>query len=677
LRGEEGEKLPASWDTRRSEVRGQRSEGGGQKTEVRSQGSEGGGRGGQKLRGEEGEKSRRGETIFLAKSSEEFKTRGYESGLLPGSLCLGISAGNDRGGEWYSRLPACESGKEYVFTGYFFRDRWKNGVYPSISLWGKRFYLNTHLLTKTFQPIQVHVTCPDKVNDPNFRFINDSRGETFWLGRPYLTKNHSFETESGAKQKPRSFYENSFPIGVYGASLENLTQIKQLAINTVLIGGSGKKLKTLIEGCHKVGLRYVVSVPRDPDRLPVFLNEIASYVRPYDLAFYVNDEPGIYSFPINKANDINRLIKDKFPESATCMAVVRPQVCRDYADTADFFMMDQYPVPYMPMTWLSDSMDEAEKGIEKGRKEEVNGYLLLVSGLAPQYDLPDLRGKQRGPSTICRPRPGLFTGSYPSTICRPRPGLFTGSYGAGPSEIGSSKFHRAGGAGKRAKAREARIRNQQITNNVAPVPSSGATGQAKGRLASVIQAFGGKRYANVGWPRLPTWREMDCLAFLSVVHGSRGIFFFTFSAMGKTGEGRQRLGRVVGRLNRIYPWLVEKNLDQPVKVEMISEYRFDPKGRPSVHCCLKKKGDELLLIAVNTIGTYVEARLILEGEKVRRLEGEEGRRGEQQKIRREEGVKRRKAQEVFSGEDYVVVDEKIRVRFGPYEVKAFLIRDRN
>ncbi|MCJ7594326.1 MAG: alpha-glucosidase C-terminal domain-containing protein, partial [Desulfobacterales bacterium] len=171
-----------------------------------------------------------------------------------------------------------------------------------------------------------------------------------------------------------------------------------------------------------------------------------------------------------------------------------------------------------------------------------------------------------------------------------------------------------------------------------------------GRLASVIQAFGGERYADVGWPRLPTWQEMDCLAFLSVVHGSRGVFFYTYGIMGQTEEGREKLGRVVGRLNRIYPWLIEENLDQPVKVEMMSSNRVDPKGRATVHCCLKKKGNEMLLIAVNTIGTSVEALL-----------GVEDKRGEV-------------VREVFSGEDYVVVDGRIRVKFGPYETKAFLFR---
>jgi hypothetical protein len=411
------------------------------------------------------------------------------------------------------------------------------------------------------------------------------------LRKPELTRFYRFNPSPPVPFKTSFFDKGFFPIGVWVHDVDNFDKIKRLALNTVLFGGTGEKLKGKVEKCHEIGLRYVISVPTDPDKLPVFLKEISGYVRPYDLAFYVNDEPGIHSFPTGRAMDVNRLIKERFPDCATCMAVVRPQVCRDYLKAADFFMMDQYPIPYMPMTWLSDSMDECVGGLEGGKVRSIEGKKVR-----------ELEGEKR-------------------------------------RRLGDKK------------------------------------GVGADRLASVIQAFGGER--RLDHPRLPTWQEMDCLAFLSVVHGSKGIFFYTFSWIGKTEQGRKRLGRVVGRLNRLYPWLVEKNLEGAVNVEMVSANRFDPKGRLAVHCCLKKKGDELLLIAVNTIGTYVEARLILEGEKVRRLEGEEGRRGEQQKIRREEGVKRRKAQEVFSGEDYVVVDEKIRVRFGPYEVKAFLIRDRN
>jgi hypothetical protein len=216
------------------------------------------------------------------------------------------------------------------------------------------------------------------------------------------------------------------------------------------------------------------------------------------------------------------------------MAVVRPQVCRDYAAASDFFMMDQYPVPNMPMTWLSDSMDRAANDI------------------------------------------------------------------------------------------------------------------GRNRLASVIQAFGGKKYANSGWPRLPTWQEMDCLAFLSVVHGSRAIFFYTFRKIGSTEEGRERLGRIVGRLNRLYPWLVERNLDKIVDIRMVSDIRMDPRGRPAIHCAVKKRRNQTLVIAVNSIGTNVEASIGC---------------GESQKD---------EVMEVFSNVWYPVIEGRVRVKFQPHETKAFL-----
>lgn len=186
------------------------------------------------------------------------------------------------------------------------------------------------------------------------------------MGSPKLARHYSFSKRAEMDEAGRrhTFYKNFFPIGVYGADIDNLPEIKRLAVNTVIIGGEGEKLEKTIEKCHEVGLRYVLSVPRDPDRLKVYL------------------------------------------------------------EAADFFMMDQYPVPNMPMTWLSDLIDRAS----------------AIAG------------------------------------------------------------------------------NERIT--------------------TVIQAFGGEAYETSGWPRRPAWREMDCLSFLSVVHGSRGIFFLhsAISAGLKKGE---------------------------------------------------------------------------------------------------------------------------------------------
>lgn len=476
-------------------------------------------------------------SLFLIKPSDGFDIGDPGTFLPQPATCLGISAGYDGAGKWCSPLPACEPGQEYTFTCLLYRDTWKNGVYPKIRLWGKEFCVNTHLKSKGFQHISLHVQCPPDSHENTFCFVNHDPGNTFWLTRPSLTKSHAFELDIPTLSSPPFFYESFFPIGVYGANLNNLEEIKKLGLNTVLAGGRSEEVKKTIARCHELGLRYVVSIPRDPDSLPLFLDEISEVVRPSYFSFYVNDEPGIYSFPINRAQDINRLIKERFPDAATCMAVVRPQICRDYLGSADFFMMDQYPVPDMPMTWLSDSMDQAGKDV------------------------------------------------------------------------------------------------------------------GKNRLASIIQAFGGEKWAWAGWSRFPTWQEMDCLAFLSIVHGSRGIFFFTFSEIETSQEALDGLRMVVGRLNWLYHWLSEKNLLWKVDVNMVSPYRVDPKGRAAVQCCIKKRGNEFLLIAVNTIGTNVEAVIGWENSENQKLVAFE---------------------DVFSGEVYSADRGTLRIQFRAYETRGFV-----
>jgi len=447
---------------------------------------------------------------------------------------IGILAGNDRAGEWSRRLPGCLAGNTYRFKGTFYRPFWKNGLYPEIRLWGQPFLLNTSWLSKTFQPIDVLVTCPETAADNQLRFINNSTGYSFWLAKPELKEFHPVPKAVTSGQSP-AFYNGLFPIGAYGANLQNLAAMKAAGLNTAIIGGSIGHLKQAVKKCHALGLNYMVSIPRDPDRLVLYLEKMATFADPSKLSFYVNDEPGIHSFPVHTAEDIQSLIKSRFPGAPTTMAVVRSPVAGKYAAAADYFMLDQYPVPHMPMTWLSDSMDRAAEDV-------------------------------------------------------------------GPK-----------------------------------------------RLAAVIQAFGGPDRARQGWPRAPSRQELDCLTFLSVIHGGRAIFFFTFREIGKTAEGRKKLGWVTDRINTISPWLLEYNLAENATVRMVSANRVDSKGKPAIHCCLKKKGGQLMLLATNTIGNYTEAEFKVPG------------------------VVKGLWQETFGKDEVPVVDGTLRVRFGPFETKVYII----
>jgi hypothetical protein len=461
--------------------------------------------------------------------------------------CLGIKAGANRQDQWVCQLPPCVPGQDYSFTAQFYRDHWAPDVYPSVGIWGQEFNLNTHhMIYKDFQTIRAHVRCPEQRKDNTFRFKNNHPGMTFWMGRPLLIKE---DRPLSIPEIPAlEFYSGRFfPIGIYGGKADQLETIKSIGINTVFIGSDQGKLKTTIEKCRQLGLKYVLSVPRNPERLKIYLDSLSAIegISAKESAFYVNDEPEIRSFPINQARDIQAMIKGRFPDVSTCMAVVRPQGCRDYLEAADFFMMDQYPVPDMPMSWLSDSMDRAAQDV------------------------------------------------------------------------------------------------------------------GRGRLLSVIQAFGGGKHAAYRWKRPPTCQEMDCLAFLSIIHGSQGVFFYTYSEMGQTAEGREALGKVINHLHQIYPWLLGKNLNLDLTIEMVSAYGMDQKGRPAVQACLKKKDHEFLLVAVNTIGTEVEAKYSGRISAVDIFP-----RGQNDRLPAH-------VTEVFSEELYPVMDGAVQFKLEPYQTKAF------
>jgi len=292
---------------------------------------------------------------------------------------------------------------------------------------------------------------------------------------------------------------NFFPIGTYGANSTNLEEIKNLGVNSAVVGLN----RVNIEKCLSLNMRCTLSVPRDPERLIRALDTFESLLQQGNFSYYVNDEPGIHSFSEGQAEDIQRIIKKRFPNAVTNMAIVHPQVIPFYEKGADYFMLDQYPVPNMPMSWLSDSMDEAALHVGRGRLQ-------------------------------------------------------------------------------------------------------------------------------------------------SVIHGSRGIYFFTYPSITSTPQGKVDFARLLRRLNGMRSWLQVGNAEQDIAVRMISKNRFDPRGNPAVHCATKEQYNTKMLICTNTIRTHTEAELdIAAGSKDT-------------------------WQEYFTGESYPVVDGNMRVRFAPLEVRVLI-----
>jgi hypothetical protein len=468
---------------------------------------------------------------FIAAGGMVHDSRFWLSARNTGTnTAIGITGGQDRQGKWNTVLPACKPGDRYLFKAGFYRhDLADPEAYPEISIWGKTFRLNTLRMVQRFQPLHVEMTCPQTIPAKNriFSFINMYSNVTFWMRNPSLMKRKKHPND---RQVPPKI--DYFPIGVYGATGENLKQIKESGLNSVIIGLN----KQSIEACHEQNIHCTFSVPRDPEKLIEELDRLETLLKRGNFSFYVNDEPGIHSFPSEKAAALQRILKSRFPTSFTAMAIVRPQVIPDYQEGADYFMLDQYPIPHMPMIWLSESMDE------------------------------------------------------------------------------------------------------------------GAGFVGRNRLQSVIQAFGGQGSAKAGWPRLPTFAEMNCLTFLSIIHGSRGVYFFSFPDISASQAGKEDLERVVNRLNGLHSWLYLINEERRPKVTMVSRYGSDPAGHPAVHCAWKRRNGTRLLLCVNTIRTSVVAEITCPAEDIR-------------------------WRDYYSYKRYYTVDKKVHIRFLPLEVQI-LIEDR-
>lgn len=443
---------------------------------------------------------------------------------------VGIEAGRDQQGVWTGKADVCLPGKQYLFSAEFLRaNRHAGSGYPEVVIWGKKYKLNTHRMFGKYQKLKQLVLCPleGQEGSTSFEFKNNSSGDTFWMRNPELTLWSPPETRSSSVELTDN---NFFPIGAYGARAHNLSELKTLGLNSAVVGLTKENLQT----CLELGMRCTLAVPRDPEKLVVALDTNEGLIKKGKFYFYVNDEPGIHSFPEGKVADINRIIKERFPRTPTNMAIVRPQAIPFYEQGADYFMLDQYPVPNMPMNWLSDSMDTAA------------GYV------------------------------------------------------------------------------------------------------GRDRLQSVIQAFGDEKHAASGWPRLPSFEEMNCLAFLSVIHGSRGIYFYTYSSISGTEKGRKDFAQVIRRLNSVRSWLVVKNDDAPVPVTMLSKYAYDPAGQPGVHCTSKERYGTKMLLCVNTLRTYTEARVTVpDGSGT-------------------------KWQDYFGDGLYYTKEDQLRLKFEPFEVRVLL-----
>jgi hypothetical protein len=154
-----------------------------------------------------------------------------------------------------------------------------------------------------------------------------------------------------------------FPVGIYAATLEGLPEIRAAGFNAIQSYNSRPEfLRQMAKAAARLGLKF----------LPHLRNYQANISRELGgqsevLGFYIEDEPESRSVPPELLATLQKHLQQDHPGILTAVAMVRPQMVAEYRKATDVFLLDPYPVPKMPMTWLSDSLDEAANHVSRER----------------------------------------------------------------------------------------------------------------------------------------------------------------------------------------------------------------------------------------------------------------------------------------------------------------------
>ncbi|MFA4902748.1 MAG: hypothetical protein WC600_08385 [Desulfobaccales bacterium] len=276
----------------------------------------------------------------------------------PGEL-LALVGGPDRGGRVWCQVSGIRPHTDYALEFLAFRPKFANGVYFEVEIFGQRRLINQHWSYGRVQSIILRVNSREVRGKTRLVFDNPHQ-EVLAFGAPSLRINPVKQT----KRQPESVRLPAFfPVGIYGAGPDDLPAIRAAGFNAIQSYDSRPGIITRLAALSaNQGLKYLANMRYYQESLSKHLGG-----QPDLLGFYVEDEPEGRSVPPVKLGELSEALKKDHPGVLTAVAMLRPQMVKDYRDAADIFMIDPYPVPHMPMTWLSDCIEEAARSVSKER----------------------------------------------------------------------------------------------------------------------------------------------------------------------------------------------------------------------------------------------------------------------------------------------------------------------
>ena len=279
--------------------------------------------------------------------------------------------------------------------------------------------------------------------------------------------------------------ENFFPIGMFSVGLDELKTVKEAGFNTAhTYITDPEQLQKIVEAAERLNLKLLIYASERGERGVINNEKAKKFIEANKrskslLVWYIADEPELNGGRPSQISDINSFIKRLDPSRSTAVVIHRTDRFKEYRNASDILMVDRYPIPKTPLSYIAEATQWAVK--------------------------------QKGDS---------------------------------------------------------------------------------GPVWAVLQAFGYQNPQHKGWGlREPTYDEMRAMTFLSIIHGARGIFYFTFTGSQyrilQSPEHWNDLKRVVSELNEIYPLLLLPDDDKRINLEIITGLQKDESHFLPIHVSCK------------------------------------------------------------------------------------------
>ena len=162
--------------------------------------------------------------------------------------------------------------------------------------------------------------------------------------------------------RPQRVPEDFFPIGIYRAPIEAFGELRRAGFILVQSYDSRySHVEKFVKAADLYGLKALTSTfsAKRDGKLKTLLNKLKYNSGLY--GWYIADEPEGRSVRPHRLWKLSERIHASDPFHPTALVNVRSNKVVDYAPAADIVMVDPYPVPHRPLTWLSDSIDEARR----------------------------------------------------------------------------------------------------------------------------------------------------------------------------------------------------------------------------------------------------------------------------------------------------------------------------